>query len=134
MIRRPPRSTLFPYTTLFRSGVRLRKWRRPRHPTHSQRTRMSGAPGSSGLSVDRAFFERNIYLVGERGQGLADGAGRKLKHGSGVDANGGHAPGLELLFNVDDNSFPVEVNGVDGKTHGEGVDAVGRVDPQSLAV
>src|SRR5256885_10325600 len=39
MIRRPPRSTLFPYTTLFRSGIcrrdvgrrqnlRLRNWRR----------------------------------------------------------------------------------------------------------
>src|SRR5256885_11019867 len=27
MIRRPPRSTLFPYTTLFRSG-RCRAWRR----------------------------------------------------------------------------------------------------------
>src|SRR3712207_8993511 len=27
MIRRPPRSTLFPYTTLFRSGVLARKWR-----------------------------------------------------------------------------------------------------------
>src|SRR2546426_3416549 len=27
MIRRPPRSTLFPYTTLFRSGARL--WRPP---------------------------------------------------------------------------------------------------------
>src|SRR5256885_12349066 len=25
MIRRPPRSTLFPYTTLFRSGQRLRR-------------------------------------------------------------------------------------------------------------
>src|SRR5688572_29094667 len=25
MIRRPPRSTLFPYTTLFRSAVRLRR-------------------------------------------------------------------------------------------------------------
>src|SRR3712207_8610653 len=25
MIRRPPRSTLFPYTTLFRSGVQLRE-------------------------------------------------------------------------------------------------------------
>src|SRR2546427_13276324 len=25
MIRRPPRSTLFPYTTLFRSGVRLHR-------------------------------------------------------------------------------------------------------------
>src|SRR3712207_8610141 len=27
MIRRPPRSTLFPYTTLFRSSDRLRVWR-----------------------------------------------------------------------------------------------------------
>src|ERR1041385_9336493 len=26
MIRRPPRSTLFPYTTLFRSGPRARTW------------------------------------------------------------------------------------------------------------
>src|SRR5206468_5716640 len=31
MIRRPPRSTLFPYTTLFRSPGRLR---RPRLPPH----------------------------------------------------------------------------------------------------
>src|SRR5687768_17753241 len=29
MIRRPPRSTLFPYTTLFRSGT-------PRHPRHEE--------------------------------------------------------------------------------------------------
>src|SRR2546429_7405797 len=28
MIRRPPRSTLFPYTTLFRSQRRTRFWRR----------------------------------------------------------------------------------------------------------
>src|SRR5271167_5171832 len=39
MIRRPPRSTLFPYTTLFRSGARLRAaCRRPgdprRHDVH----------------------------------------------------------------------------------------------------
>src|SRR3712207_7474164 len=26
MIRRPPRSTLFPYTTLFRSGWRVNQW------------------------------------------------------------------------------------------------------------
>src|SRR2546421_5989898 len=31
MIRRPPRSTLFPYTTLFRSLVRLEKVRVPEH-------------------------------------------------------------------------------------------------------
>src|SRR5256885_14552088 len=29
MIRRPPRSTLFPYTTLFRSHRRVDRWRRP---------------------------------------------------------------------------------------------------------
>src|SRR6266704_5664786 len=26
MLRRPPRSTLFPYTTLFRSGIPVRVW------------------------------------------------------------------------------------------------------------
>src|SRR5436853_5385126 len=31
MIRRPPRSTLFPYTTLFRSGRRIKQ-----HRVHSQ--------------------------------------------------------------------------------------------------
>src|SRR2546426_9004856 len=31
MIRRPPRSTLFPYTTLFRSGLRERLARLPVH-------------------------------------------------------------------------------------------------------
>src|SRR5689334_24028390 len=29
MIRRPPRSTLFPYTTLFRSRRERQRWRRP---------------------------------------------------------------------------------------------------------
>src|SRR3712207_8514650 len=33
MIRRPPRSTLFPYTTLFRSHGRGLSPRRPRRPT-----------------------------------------------------------------------------------------------------
>src|SRR3712207_8313228 len=31
MIRRPPRSTLFPYTTLFRSGVRAHEAHRDAH-------------------------------------------------------------------------------------------------------
>src|SRR5215203_6888027 len=40
MIRRPPRSTLFPYTTLFRSRRRLRWNRVPRSsPRLSRRTR-----------------------------------------------------------------------------------------------
>src|SRR5690349_22147134 len=34
MIRRPTRSTLFPYTTLFRSGGAHRRGPSPRHPHH----------------------------------------------------------------------------------------------------
>src|SRR3712207_7695145 len=55
MIRRPPRSTLFPYTTLFRSPLRLRRQSlrplpRPsplpllRHPSRSPRERRQLAP------------------------------------------------------------------------------------------
>src|SRR5205807_10420602 len=39
MIRRPPRSTLFPYTTLFRSRRRHRRCRRCRRRTGSRRRR-----------------------------------------------------------------------------------------------
>src|SRR2546430_4356079 len=41
MIRRPPRSTLFPYTTLFRSGGR-RAWGRRRRRTEQRRRESAG--------------------------------------------------------------------------------------------
>src|SRR3989442_8599317 len=48
MIRRPPRSTLFPYTTLFRSGfVRLGHWR-------TRRRRFTPAPLSDSRSCSRS--------------------------------------------------------------------------------
>src|SRR5436190_14521776 len=37
MIRRPPRSTLFPYTTLFRSGRRGHRYRRQGRPSRPRR-------------------------------------------------------------------------------------------------
>src|SRR5687768_17809850 len=37
MIRRPPRSTLFPYTTLFRSGLDVQVSRRPVHRIRAPR-------------------------------------------------------------------------------------------------
>src|SRR2546428_4891705 len=37
MIRRPPRSTLFPYTTLFRSLLRARRWPPPPCPGRPDR-------------------------------------------------------------------------------------------------
>src|SRR3712207_3786823 len=47
MIRRPPRSTLFPYTTLFRSGRGGQKGR------PGQRRRLAGAPGRGTLAKDK---------------------------------------------------------------------------------
>src|SRR5579859_8271258 len=41
MIRRPPRSTLFPYTTLFRSGRGLGAHDRERRPVRGRRRRRS---------------------------------------------------------------------------------------------
>src|SRR5256885_12032640 len=59
MIRRPPRSTLFPYTTLFRS--RCRQFRQFRPPLY----RVPPEPG--------------VFVLGRRGDGLrhADGGGRR---------------------------------------------------------
>src|SRR4051812_49961679 len=61
MIRRPPRSTLFPYTTLFRSGVAgggpdgrpLRRLRQPR-PGRVPRPRLRGCPAAGGVLDIRA--------------------------------------------------------------------------------
>src|SRR3712207_7381442 len=44
MIRRPPRSTLFPYTTLFRSGRRRRLPRRPGDPDRVPDLRLRRRP------------------------------------------------------------------------------------------
>src|SRR2546426_3826656 len=73
MIRRPPRSTLFPYTTLFRSrfpgagareigsplrsciGPRLRERNTPRGPMHD-RDRKSTRLNSSHLVISYAVF------------------------------------------------------------------------------
>src|SRR5256885_7842677 len=63
MIRRPPRSTLFPYTTLFRSGGR--RWssdlgsRSPR-TTRARISRYGAPPGSSGAKErSMPYFTRS---------------------------------------------------------------------------
>src|SRR5215813_14624591 len=70
MIRRPPRSTLFPYTTLFRS-----KWRtRPRSPPPCRTSghqrhldRKSTRLNSSHVRISYAVFclkkKKNFYVV-----------------------------------------------------------------------
>src|SRR2546422_8274647 len=56
MIRRPPRSTLFPYTTLFRSASRRKqcgptKLRWPFGPSHSMRDTTSRCCFSNPISI-----------------------------------------------------------------------------------
>src|SRR5215207_6842461 len=55
MIRRPPRSTLFPYTTLFRSDRRRRPRppRRPARPAQRDRDAVSGR----GAAPNRPYLE-----------------------------------------------------------------------------
>src|SRR5258708_19929867 len=50
MIRRPPRSTLFPYTTLFRSACR----EGDRRPGEARRDPLHGRPAEDALGQDHA--------------------------------------------------------------------------------
>src|SRR3712207_8301532 len=71
MIRRPPRSTLFPYTTLFRSVGVLQARRLLLHHVerqHRPRGRAAGHHGQGGLEVqgDSEDLEVAVRLVRDR--------------------------------------------------------------------
>src|SRR3712207_7202403 len=69
MIRRPPRSTLFPYTTLFRSAARRRTWRgcAARRAT-ARRTKPRARCGRTSLRLNApSSFARGEQL-GERSE------------------------------------------------------------------
>src|SRR5438874_9009108 len=55
MIRRPPRSTLFPYTTLFRSRTRIcRENRKPFAATGADTCQTSGAKSSAACVKEKS--------------------------------------------------------------------------------
>src|SRR5437764_7022208 len=58
MIRRPPRSTLFPYTTLFRSSAMADALHEPQSPTPTT-TRSQPAVSSARMSGDRKSTRLN---------------------------------------------------------------------------
>src|SRR3989441_12758758 len=74
MIRRPPRSTLFPYTTLFRSGVR--GWVRPAPGIRWGVALVGGAPAVFSvwlivqLLITYHHLRANPMLVPRLGPGL----------------------------------------------------------------
>src|SRR2546426_7630250 len=53
MIRRPPRSTLFPYTTLFRSH-----WDAPTRTLHAKSVNLDGRPYAVTIAVPRGMRAR----------------------------------------------------------------------------
>src|SRR5438034_5967111 len=58
MIRGSPRSTLFPYTTLFRSRVRRKGRVRLQHQSHGSRSHRSGHRGARETEVLRRIRAR----------------------------------------------------------------------------
>src|SRR3712207_7218174 len=67
MIRRPPRSTLFPYTTLFRSPATPSRRRRRKEKTDAQRTQAPvalGTGGRLGLRTTELLFDQALPDVG----------------------------------------------------------------------
>src|SRR5256885_3434963 len=59
MIRRPPRSTLFPYTTLFRSAVEAaRKASMPKDTLERAIKKGSGV-GADAVNYERVVYERS---------------------------------------------------------------------------
>src|SRR5256885_13107276 len=67
MIRRPPRSTLFPYTTLFRSHCRCRSLRKrpPRRDAVSRGAGTAPFPPDSGVKLSASRSQSSNLLRSE---------------------------------------------------------------------
>src|SRR2546430_12795363 len=111
MIRRPPRSTLFPYTTLFRSreaAAVARAGEALVHPARLDTERGRGAQGGDGRQGD-------LPSLGSFGE---DGLGRVAYH---------HTPRHRPVRCVEDERRAGEVIQVVGQGEGSASDGVARV-------
>src|SRR2546425_2698202 len=84
MIRRPPRSTLFPYTTLFRSPTRPNSPRRRAQRAPRRPRARGGCTGSR---------RRDLGAVEDRLEGHVGGDALKLELGGHADAVPQHGGG-----------------------------------------
>src|SRR2546422_7146227 len=86
MIRRPPRSTLFPYTTLFRSRSASPPPPSPRRPAATRARPTPGAPAgdrkSTRLNSSHGYISYAVFCLKKkkkRRQNAALAIGRKVK-------------------------------------------------------
>src|SRR5438445_9549361 len=96
MLRRPPRSTLFPYTTLFRSGVLRRSRPAALEPLHRIRTTASGQScgdrKSTRLNSSHANISYAVFCLKKKKTGLAFRGGAELDRAAGERAPDAHGP------------------------------------------
>src|SRR5437764_7905774 len=95
MIRRPPRSTLFPYTTLFRSaraGARRADGRRPRL-SHTRRVRVAEDRKSTRLNSSHRCISYAVFCL------------KKKKYKTDYDCCTNISPVLNLQLHKDDKSM-----------------------------
>src|SRR2546426_5081142 len=96
MIRRPPRSTLFPYTTLFRSECGHWRWAGRRHDY--QRRRAAGADGDADVHDGESGW--HDWLHARQWAGEPAGLGGALP-----DHRRRHGPcGVELYERPEDDA------------------------------
>src|ERR1041385_9413746 len=79
MIRRPPRSTLFPYTTLFRSGGKTSTCCGPRYSSAAVRSRRDRK--STRLNSSHGYISYAVFCLKKKknNQDLHGGAKRNVK-------------------------------------------------------
>src|SRR5476649_2642767 len=93
MIRRPPRSTLFPYTTLFRSTRRISRAAARRHP-NARRDRARADRKSTRLNSSHTVISYAVFCLKKKNE--RDGMNRSLlkKKASGVPVIGTDTRGI----------------------------------------
>src|SRR2546427_9647410 len=79
MTRRPPRSTLFPYTTLFRSREGQGRPERARSRVDADADVLSGADGTAHGAAARQAVQAGARREDRAAEGLHDGAERDRK-------------------------------------------------------
>src|SRR6185295_12948861 len=80
MIRRPPRSTLFPYTTLFRSCRRSRSRRRGRYRRAGGRRRCSRSEEHTSELQSRQYLVCRLLLEKKKKYGCMGDIGTHAAH------------------------------------------------------
>src|SRR5258708_9549663 len=86
MIRRPPRSTLFPYTTLFRSRGHLDFWMRVEHRVPAERV----PEPQGGSTAHRVRLGAQFPIWGDEEGSVGGDAHIWGPHREGPDGHGGH--------------------------------------------